>query len=198
MLPFIYLFTGLDYLKEKDRLFRTYKEEMCYYSMYHLSGKYAAFCHNVEHDAEEIVARMFLKIFINIDLIDFERSEKEIKSYLFTVLRHEISDFYQDTGRCISLEQHSITIVSDENIFEEIAVKEENDAVKRALNKLPDPFRATMAFHYIDKFSVKEIAKLLDKPESTIYSRIAIGKEKLIVLLKEEGIFVDEYFKCKK
>ena len=83
-------------------------------------------------------------------------------------------------------------------MFEEIAVKEENEAVKRALNKLPEPFRATMALHYIDKLSLKDIADLLNKPKSTIYSRIEIGKEKLIVLLKEEGIFVDEYFKCKK
>ena len=198
MLPFIYLFTGLDHLREKERLFKAYGADMCAYTKYLLTGKYAESCHDVDHDTEEIVSRTFFKVFTNINLIDFERSEKEIKSYVFTVLKHEGCDFYQDQETSISMEQHSITPVSDENMFEEIAVKEENKAVKRALNNLPEPFRSTMALHYIDRLSVKSIAKLLNKPESTIYSRISIGKKKLIVLLKEEGIFVDEYFKCKK
>ena len=198
MLPFTYLFTGLDHIKYKNKLYNSYNNDMLIYTKHLLTGQYADSCHDVDHDTEEIVARTFFKIFTKINLIDFERSEKEIKSYVFTVLINEICDFYQEKEPCVSLEQHSITPISDENMFEEIAIKEENEAVKRALNKLPEPFRATMALHYIDKLSVKDIADLLNKPKSTIYSRIEIGKEKLIVLLKEEGIFVDEYFKCKK
>ena len=198
MLPFIYLFTGLDHLKEKERLFKAYGADMCVYTKYLLTGKYAGSCHDVDHDTEEIVSRTFFKVFTNIDLIDFERSEKEIKSYIFTILTHEVCDFYKGRETVISMEEHLIVPVSDENIFEDIAVREENKTVKRALNNLPEPYRSTMALRYIDKLSVMDIAKLLNKSKSTIYSWIEIGKEKLIVLLKEEGIIVDEYFKCKK
>ena len=44
----------------------------------------------------------------------------------------------------------------------------------------------TILFYY-DGFSVREIAEMCNIPEGTVKSRLSRSREKLYVLLKEEG-----------
>ena len=63
---------------------------------------------------------------------------------------------------------------------------EESD-VERALNTVSEDLRLVTVLYYYDGFSVKEIAEICNIPEGTVKSRISRAREKLYILLKEEG-----------
>ena len=55
-----------------------------------------------------------------------------------------------------------------------------------ALMKLEQEFRIVLELYYMEGFSVKEIAGLLEIPEGTVKSRLGRGREKLRKCLCQE------------
>ena len=56
----------------------------------------------------------------------------------------------------------------------------------RALNELPADYRVTIVLHYIEGYSVKEIAQILKVTEGTVKSRLSRGRRKLRMFLEED------------
>ena len=64
---------------------------------------------------------------------------------------------------------------------------EEKSGVQAAIQALPDKYRTVIYLHYYEGYSVKELAKLLHRPESTIKTWLNRGRESLRESLGEEG-----------
>ena len=198
MLPLVFLFTGTSDLDFKEYLYSTYKVDMLTYTVHILRTKYSNVFHSPKHDAEDIVSNAFWKVFRNIDMIDRDRSEAEIKAYLFTVLNHQIYDHCRRSKSTVFIDDVENYLSDDEeDVLERIATSQENELVKRAIARLPEPYSSTLTLHYLTGESPKEISKLLGVSASTVYARICEGKRKLLIYLKEEGVNVDEYFSIK-
>lgn len=70
---------------------------------------------------------------------------------------------------------------------EEAAVREEERAaVRRALERLPEPFRSTLVLREMEGLSYEEIAQTLDVSIGTVESRIFRARVRLRALLEEE------------
>ena len=67
--------------------------------------------------AEDVVQNSFLKIVKYIDAIDFTRSEKELKSYIFSIVANEINNY-----KCDIFEYDDIENFSN-NIFSKVPMK---------------------------------------------------------------------------
>lgn len=181
--------------KDKDRivyLYETFRQDMLNFTAYTLKNKYYGTCHDVCHDTEDIVSDTFVKLITNIHMIDFKRSEHEIRGYVMKVLSHEIYDHFVPKRSVELSETFDVEPISDEDMFEEIANIEENEIVIRAISMLEEPHRVVLGLHYVEKMSISDISQLLGKPYTTIHSRLMTAKGHLAKILKEKGVTVDE------
>ena len=67
-----------------------------------------------------------------------------------------------------------------------------NDAdtlpLRDALDRLPQELRVATVLHYLEGFSIKEIADMLDTPESTVKTRLMRARRRLHGMLSEEEV----------
>lgn len=64
----------------------------------------------------------------------------------------------------------------------QMPLQESGDAfaeLKEAVLRLPDKYRVPIHLYYYEEYSVREIAKLLHKSESTIQTQLQRGREKI-------------------
>ncbi len=79
--------------------------------------------------------------------------------------------------------------VKEVELTEELPAQAESDAalqVREALDSLPPDQRAAVMLHYLEGWSVKEIASMLDVPPSTVKSRLMYARKRLYTLLSDE------------
>ena len=66
--------------------------------------------------------------------------------------------------------------------------QEDFSSLYLALLKLKAEFRVVLVLHYLEGFSVEEIARMLESSEGTVKSRLYRGREKMRALLSEEDL----------
>jgi RNA polymerase sigma-70 factor (ECF subfamily) len=64
--------------------------------------------------------------------------------------------------------------------------KETQEVVQQAIESLPLPHRVVVVLFYLEGFSLKEIADVLEIPEGTVKSRLHYARESLKELLTEK------------
>jgi RNA polymerase sigma-70 factor (ECF subfamily) len=57
------------------------------------------------------------------------------------------------------------------------------DTVRRAIEELPDDFREVIVLRELEGLSYREIAAVVGIPMGTVMSRLARGRERLLVIL---------------
>jgi RNA polymerase sigma-70 factor (ECF subfamily) len=107
-----------------------------------------------------------------------------VKTWLFTTLYRAFVD------RCRRRSRHpevAVTLLEEQLPAETAAPGERLDAaeVLRALNRLPDVFRAPLVLFYLEEHSYLEIAAILNVPPGTIMSRLSRGRKLLREWLTE-------------
>ncbi len=109
---------------------------------------------------KEYFATWMTRIVIN-ECYDLIRKNKKV-TYLNDKLEVNESDFYYDTYKAES-------------------------QVEKVLDSIDQESKMIVVLFYYDGFSIKEISQMYNLPEGTIKSRLARSRDKLYVLLKEEG-----------
>ena len=59
-------------------------------------------------------------------------------------------------------------------------------ALKQAVLELEEGLRLPILLHYIEGYSVAEVARMLRLPQGTVKSRLSRGRERLRIMLQEE------------
>lgn len=125
------------------------------------------------YDAEDLVHQTYLKWMKNRTAI---RDESKTKSWLFTTLHREFLHGVKSKSRQ--------TLVGSEQL-EGMAEKPGPDAGNKldaeyAMNlmqQVPEPYRASLSLFYVQDFSYREIADVLEIAPGTVMSRIYRGKQ---------------------
>jgi len=65
--------------------------------------------------------------------------------------------------------------------------KEQEAAFMNSLNQLPPPQRAVLLLHFVEDFSLEEIARITETPLGTVKSRLHYAKKSLRKLLEEKN-----------
>lgn len=60
--------------------------------------------------------------------------------------------------------------------------------LRDALDRLPQDLRVATVLHYLEGFSVREIAEMLDTPENTVKMRLMRARRRLRGMLSEEEV----------
>lgn len=62
--------------------------------------------------------------------------------------------------------------------------------LRDALERLSPPLRLVIILHYVEGFSVREVAQMADLPEGTVKTRLMYARQRLRAMLSEEVILV--------
>ena len=173
---FIYYTSLLDTDEEKSKFETIYLEYRKL--MYHNA-------HAILQDralAEDAVHEAFLRIIKNLQKIK-EPISAQTASYVVIICRNIAKDMRKKEMRTIPFEDmEAVGPVSD---ADDVLEKANFGSLVAQIKQLPEIYRDVILLRYADGYSVKEIAKMLDKPYETIKARIARGKQMLAKQMEE-------------
>lgn len=142
------------------------------------------FAYNLSHDeaqAYDLTQETFLKWARKGHQL---RDPSKVKTWLFTTLHRE---FLQARRKTTRFPHHELDEVARELPVIPPTMVDQLDAatVLASLAQINEAFRAPLALFYLEDYSYKEIADILDVPIGTVQSRIARGKTQLYKLLTD-------------
>lgn len=128
--------------------------------------------------AEDLTSQVFTKAWKKFRTGTIENQS----AYLYQIARSEIADYYrsQSKFKIISVESASI-VDSGPSVEEEQAGKLDVNFLQQVLGRLEDDYQNILIWRYVDGYSIKEIAKIMDKSEGavrvTIHRALKAAKE---------------------
>lgn len=131
-----------------------------------------SYLHNMD-DAEEILQDTLIKHLQNAPVFENDLHEK---AWLLRVAAN-LSKNRIDYNRIRNTDELNESLVSDE--------REDLSFVWDAVKELPVRYRETIHLFYYEEYSTAQIARILNRKESSIRSDLRRGREKLKAILKE-------------
>ncbi len=129
-------------------------------------------------DTEDVLQEVLLKYVLRSDV--FENTEHE-KAWVIRVTLNSCKDYLK------SLFRHQ-TVPLDLLLEERPNISPEYLDVLEAVLSLQKNYRVVIYLHYYEGYTAKEIGKLLNKKENTIYSLLSRGREQLKQILGGDNI----------
>jgi RNA polymerase sigma-70 factor (ECF subfamily) len=116
------------------------------------------------------------------------RDDEKFGSWLFGIAHQKCIQRWRKQSRDeVLLEEISGTRVEFENSPDDLLIRQEQEAeFMRLLNQLPLPQRSVVLLHFVEDFSMEEIATITSAQLGTVKSRLHYAKKALRKLL--EGI----------
>ena len=152
-------------------------------------------------DAEDLVQETYLRAYKSY--ATFEQGTN-LRAWLFRILTNSYINTYRAKQR--RPQETDIEDVEDLYLYKRVRNLDPStrsaedtlfdlfpdDAVKAALEDLPENFRVPVLLADVEQFSYKEIAEMLDIPVGTVMSRLHRGRKamqkQLLVIASERGM----------
>lgn len=136
--------------------------------------KYIVFITNDEQQAQDILQETFLKFFKSNFHVQYPRT------YLIKIARNLIYDNYRRKRIVQFFSLSNDERVDDAPLPEIVMVKtEENETLYHALQQLPIKLREVITLRYIEEYSVKEVADILNYNHSKVKNDTAKALKEL-------------------
>ena len=165
--------------------FNTYSDTLFRHAFFRLSNRDRAL---------ELTQETFLKTW---DYVQGGGEVQSFKSFLYRILNNLIIDEYRkhkqssldemlegDTGELEAKMSHGSVRETEEGLDEQVLL----DRIRTHIPELPDGYREVVTMRYIDGFTPKEIATMIDVSENVVSVRLHRGVVKLKALCTKETI----------
>lgn len=126
-----------------------------------------------DEDCADAIQNAILKAF---DKLDTLKNEKYFVTWLMRILMNECYQMLRNRHEEVSYEEY---MENEESTYS-------NSGVYEALMELEDIYRIPFVLHYIEGYSTKEIARILDISLSNVKIRLQRARIKLQDMLKGE------------
>lgn len=159
-----------------------------------LYGKYHAFMlrcarsimKRFKHDnfdlvCEDAVQNAYIKI-IQYGKINLDRSDREIRAYMYTVVVNECYEIMKRQKKWRELDENEEYI--EEDFIEQINAFEEYESIVRAISDLDPIYSATLRLCLVEEMKPAEVAKMMGVSVNTVNTRLRRGKQKVIEVLR--------------
>ena len=107
---------------------------------------------------------------------DSLKNDSAFRSWVTRILINECYDICRRGSRIIVMDE----------LPESAAPEMDDPDLRDAIEKLEDIYRLPILLFYVEGFSIRECARILQIPEGTVKSRLHAGRNKLRSLLGEE------------
>lgn len=124
-------------------------------------------------DSEDLTSEVFLRFWKNISE-DGQNKPKidNPRALLYRMANNIVIDFYRKKSRTeliIDPEDNILANIEDKsNLNNKLNIDSDVEGIKTALSQIKDEYQNIIIWRYLDDFSNKEIANILEKPEGTI------------------------------
>ena len=126
--------------------------------------------------AADITQDVFLKLLENIQAV---RMLGKFQNYLLTIAVNTCNNYFKkEKPACVDLETLEMVDETDSSL-EKVIRKESRNAVRRAVNELPDYQKEVIILRFYYDLNIKEIAAITNANVPTVKSRLQQGLKKL-------------------
>jgi RNA polymerase sigma-70 factor (ECF subfamily) len=160
-----------------DALFRRYRLPLYVY-VFELVGN--------EQTSLDVVQDSFISAARHIRSL---REDNKFGGWLFGIAHQKCVQRWRHTGvEKLSLEQLSNIPSESMPAPDELLVRQEQEALFMAhLNQLPPPHRSVLLLHYLEDFSLEEIAHITGTSVGTVKSRLHYARKAIRKLLEKDN-----------
>lgn len=124
-------------------------------------------------DAKDIVQNTFIKTYKAIERIDIRQP---FYPYFFTILKNEINQFFRKYRHTVALEDDMASYI-DPEIGE----------LPYLFELIKPEYKNVLELYYIEGYSYKEIARILNRPMNTIKTLIRRAKSEVKILYEKNS-----------
>lgn len=133
---------------------------------YRLSGSQA--------DAEDLTQDAFMRAAIKLDQL---RDADKARPWLYSIVRRAYLQKQRSGRNTAHVPLQEIPDVAEE--VPDPLPQFDPEAVQKALQELPEPYRTAVLLYYFEDLSYREIADVMEVPIGTVMSRLARAKAAL-------------------
>ena len=118
------------------------------------------------------------------------RDDERFGSWLFGIAHQKCIQHWRKSGREESWDEPALEALPgmDSSPCDLLIQREREDEFMQALNQLPPPQRAVLLLHFVEDFSLEEIAGVTGVALGTVKSRLHYAKKALRDLLEERTV----------
>ena len=133
-------------------------------------------------DAEDVLQEAFIDAFLQISSF---RQQSTFGAWIKQIVVFKsISLIKKRRLLLVELEPGNIQLAQEDETDEE-AIEFNVNAIKKALQSLPDGYRTVLSLYLLEGYDQEEIANIMQVAPSTVRTQYIRGKQKLIGLLKK-------------
>ncbi len=158
------------------------------------SGKVYSTAYSYTHNHEEardLVQEILIKAFNSLATF---KLEAKFSTWLYRIAVNSCIDWSRKKKNktnilTLNFEEGNIldTIPDEGDNPEEALLREENkEAVRAAVDNLPEIYKTALILYYFEELQVQEISSILDCPKKTVETRLYRARSMLKELLKRE------------
>lgn len=122
------------------------------------------------HDAEDLAARVFFRAMAHIE--SYTERGVPFQAWLYRIAHNLVANWHRDQGRrrIIPLDEFIASNIKSDLPDKQAEESEEREALKRAINRLPEERQQLLALKFVDGLSNVEIGEIMDRTEGAIKS----------------------------
>ncbi len=142
-----------------------------------------------EQDAQDVVQNVYYRLTKHIYLIDFNWEESKMEAYVKTTLNNAIADYHKTRKRVpdpVELNEESVAEMDEEEFLARLKAEIKMEEVIEAIRQLDPIYKFTLTYRFLEGMKPCDIAKIMEVPLKTVYTRIERGKKILLEILEEE------------
>lgn len=128
-----------------------------------------------DEDCADAIQEAIVKAFSRLHTL---RSDSYAKTWLIRILINECYTLMRKERKLVSLEDYPVEDAAQEHA--------DYSDLYEAISRLPQEIRLSVTLHYMEGYSIKEVAQLLDTTESAIKNRLMRARKKLRIELEPE------------
>ncbi len=139
--------------------------------------------------AEDAVHEAFVAISRNVEKIG-DVDSVATASYCIKAAKNTALNMTVKKRRETLLSIEEIDEASDESMLDSVCSKENFNIIVESIMSLDEKYRDVLSLYYLNELSVKELADLLGRKESTVKQQLSRGRKMLIKIISKE---LEEY-----
>ncbi len=122
-------------------------------------------------DAEDVLQDTLIKYWKKAPVF---RNPDHEKAWLLTVVANQCRDMLRFRKRHLMVDLESIQELSDKTSEEFL-----NSGILEALMRLPEKYKQVLYLHYVEEYSVADIANIIGRTSSAVKMRLKKGRQLL-------------------